>query len=74
MLCSWIAAQIGAVQMQLADALQVLCGSGMASTGLVMVAVMGWTRVSPHPYLLDALAHANGGACSGGHACSLRSR
>ncbi len=62
LLCSWVAAQIGAVQMQLADALQVLCGAGMAGTGIVMCAVLGWHTVATHPLLLEALAASSGGA------------
>jgi hypothetical protein len=62
MLCSWVAAQIGPVQMRLADGLQVLCGAGMASTAAIMCAVLGWHAVTTHPLLLEALAHENGGA------------
>jgi hypothetical protein len=65
LLCSWVAAQIGPVQMRLADALQVLCGAGMASTAIIMCAVLGWRAVATHPLLLEALAHQNGGACRG---------
>ena len=62
MLCSWVAAQIGPVQMRLADALQVLCGAGMASTGVILCVVLGWERVTTHPTLLNALAGKTGGA------------
>ena len=49
--------------MRLADALQVFCGAGLASTGIIMCIVLGWEGVSNHPYLLKALAASNGGAC-----------
>ena len=61
LLCSWIAAQIGPVQMRLADALQVFCGAGLASTGIITCAVLGWERLSTHPVLLEALADGKSG-------------
>ena len=64
LLCSWVAAQIGPVQMRLADALQVFCGAGLASTGIILCIVLGWQGVSNHPYLLKALASSTGGACT----------
>ena len=64
LLCSWTAAQIGPVQMRLADALQVLCGAGLASTGIITCIALGWERLSTHPVLLEALADGkSGGAC-----------
>jgi hypothetical protein len=68
LLSSWVAAQIGPIQMRLADALQVMCGAGMASTGIVMCAVLGWDAVATHPLLLDALASKHGGAWGNTHA------
>ena len=62
LLCSWVAAQIGPVQMRLADALQVFCGTGLASTGIIMCLVLGWEGVTNHPYLLNALSGKSGGA------------
>ena len=64
LLCSWVAAQIGPVQMRLADALQVFCGAGLASTGIITCIVLGWEGVSTHPYLLNMLAGKSGGACA----------
>ena len=64
LLCSWTAAQIGPVQMRLADALQVFCGAGLASTGIITCAVLGWERLSTHPVLLEALADGKSGGAS----------
>ena len=47
--------------MRLADALQVFCGAGLASTGVITCAVLGWERLSTHPVLLDALADSKSG-------------
>lgn len=60
LLCSWTAAQVGAVQMHVADALQVLCGAGMASTGLIACAALGWEGVTTHPKVTAALAGRHG--------------
>jgi len=60
LLCSWVAAQVGAVQMRVADSLQVLCGAGLASTGIILVIVMGWHDVAQHPALKEALEASYG--------------
>ena len=52
---------MGPVQMRLADALQVFCGAGLASTGIITCAVLGWERLSTHPVLLEALADGKSG-------------
>ncbi len=71
LLCSWVAAQLGAVQMKLADSLQVLCGAGLASTGIILCITLGWHRVATHPVLIEALDAKHGGADVRMCACAL---
>jgi hypothetical protein len=60
LLCSWTAAQVGAVQMHIADVMQILCGAGMASTGLIACAALGWEGVTTHPKVMAALSARHG--------------
>jgi hypothetical protein len=46
--------------MRVADSLQVLCGAGLASTGIILVIVMGWHDVAQHPALKEALEASYG--------------
>lgn len=62
LLVSWVGAQMGAVQMELADSLQVASGGFLATTGALTVAALGWDGTTRHPALLSALQSKNGGA------------
>ena len=46
--------------MRVADALQILCGAGLASTGFITCIVLGWEGVVSHPKVTSALASRHG--------------